>query len=126
MTWGTLEVSGVEDHPAHWIRLEKLLTAASMSAVVLSEMFRDKFSAMSRRKESQFVLLLERLGWGTRNKVSWDSVMRIGVWSEESSKQDLADRRLGEMPLVTQKFIKSGSLFRSMGQYVGSPIERGA
>jgi hypothetical protein len=28
------------------------------------------------------------------------------------------------MPLVTQKSIISGSLFRSVGQYVGSPVER--
>jgi hypothetical protein len=35
------------------------------------------------------VFLLQRLGWGARREVLNDSVMRTGVWSEESSKQDL-------------------------------------
>jgi hypothetical protein len=46
---------------------------------------------MSRRNASLFVLLLQRLGWGERSEVLADSVMRMGVWSEESSKHDLAD-----------------------------------
>jgi hypothetical protein len=43
-----------------------------------------------RRKISQLVFLLQRLGWSVRREVSNDSVMRTGEWSEESSKQDIA------------------------------------
>jgi hypothetical protein len=69
--------------------LVKVLIAASMSEGVLRGKFRSKRSER-RQKISQLVSLLQRLEWGVRREVSNDNVMRTGVGSEESSKQDLA------------------------------------
>jgi hypothetical protein len=46
------------------------------------------------------------------------------VWPDERSKQDSVEAGVGGMPLVMQKSITSGSLFRSVGQYVGLPVEK--
>jgi hypothetical protein len=47
-----------------------------MSSVVLRGTLSCKCSVMRRRNASQFVLLLQRLGWGEQSKVSTDSIMR--------------------------------------------------
>jgi hypothetical protein len=47
-----------------------------------------------------------------------------GEWSVDKSKHDFAFRQWLGMPLITQKSMKSGTFFVSVGQYIGSPVKR--
>jgi hypothetical protein len=83
-----------------------------MSESVLSGMFNRSLPLKRRRKASQSVFLFQILGWGSRGM---DWVARSGEWSEESSRQDFATAKLGGIPLVTQKSMRSGRFSLSVG-----------
>jgi hypothetical protein len=73
-------------------------------------------------KSTQFVCLLLKLGcfsWFSARDVS---VIKTGEWSEDRSKHDSATAKSLGIPFVAQKSTRSGSLFLSDGQYVGSPM----
>jgi hypothetical protein len=52
------------------------------------------------------------------------SVIKTGEALEDRSKHYFATAKSWRIPFVTQKSTRSGSLFLSDGQYVGSPIDR--
>jgi hypothetical protein len=51
------------------------------------------------------------------------SVIKTGEWSEDRSELDVATAKCRRAPFVTQNSTRSGSLFLSDGQYVGSPVD---
>jgi hypothetical protein len=52
------------------------------------------------------------------------SLIKTGECSEDRSKHDFATAKSWGIPFVKQKSTRSGSLFLSDGQYVGSPVDR--
>jgi hypothetical protein len=51
------------------------------------------------------------------------SVAIIEEWSEVKSKLDCVSVYVEEIPLVTKKSSRSWTLFPSVGQYVGVPVD---
>jgi hypothetical protein len=52
------------------------------------------------------------------------SVIIMPEWSELRSRLLCMSLWTSEIPLVTAKSSRSGSLFKSAGQYVGSPVDK--
>jgi hypothetical protein len=78
-------------------------------------------------KLSQFICVLLELGcfsWFSACAVSVISVIKTRDWSEDRSKHDFATAKFRGIPFVAKKSTRSGRLFLSDGQYVGSPIDR--
>jgi hypothetical protein len=95
-----------------------------MSSSVLRETFKVSFSLTRQIKSSQFVCFLLRLGCFSLFCATAVSVIKTGEWSEDRSKHDFGTAKFWRIPSVTQKSTESGSLFLSVGQYVGSPVDR--
>jgi hypothetical protein len=69
--------------------------ADSMLELVLRGTFNIILLLMRNRKESQSVFLLYILVGGVRGMACVPSVIRIGVWSEDRSRQDVASANEG-------------------------------
>jgi hypothetical protein len=67
-------------------------------------------------------LLLTVVFWGAGFRAS--SVIKTGEWSEDGPKHDFTTAKCWGVLFVTFKSTRSGSLFLSDGQYVGSPVDR--
>jgi hypothetical protein len=72
----------------------------------------------------QFALLVNQYGAGVFQMRYVLSVIMMAEWSELRSRLLCISLCTSEIPLVTAKSIKSGILFRSAGQYVGSPVDK--
>jgi hypothetical protein len=116
--------SGIAFQQAHCVVLLKYLTAASIFSSVLSGTFRESFLLAKCWKASQFVYLLLKYSCFSWSCACVVSVMIAADWSDERSKYYLAIAKFWVIPFVTQKSTRSGSLFKSDGQYVGSQVER--
>jgi hypothetical protein len=83
----------------------------------------DSFSLTKCWKASQFVYLLLTYGC-----FSWFCTCVVSVtitreWSDERSEYGLAVAKCWVIRFVMRKTTRSGSLFQSDNQYVGSPVE---
>jgi hypothetical protein len=88
--WSETVEFGVAVQPAHWMVLLKSLTASSMSSAVLRGMLRVRRSVIRRRKRSQFVSRLLKLGGVSGGKACVVSTTMTGESSDDRSKQDFA------------------------------------
>jgi hypothetical protein len=79
---------------------------------------------MSCLKRSQFVCLWLVIGCISFFSACVFSVIKTGECLEGGSKYNFATVKSWGTTFVTQKFTRSGSLFLSDGQYVGSPVYR--
>jgi hypothetical protein len=68
----------------------------------------------------QFVLFVNNFGGGVYKIRCVLSVIMMAEWSELRSRLLC----ISEIPLGTAKSTKSGILFRSAGQYYGSPVDK--
>src|SRR5215469_16259482 len=71
----------------------------------------------------QSVSLVNNFGGGVFQMRCVLSVIMMAEWSELRSRLLSIALCTSEIPLVTAKSRKSGILFRSAGQYVGSPVD---
>ena len=72
----------------------------------------------------QFVLLVNNFGGGVFQTGCVLSVIIMAEWSELRSRLLCISLCTSEIPLVIAKSSKSGILFKSAGQYVGSPVDK--
>jgi hypothetical protein len=70
-----------------------------MPSVVLRGMLRGRRSVIRRRKRSQFVRLLLKLGGVSGVKACVVSTTMTGEWSDDRSRQDVAAAEFGGYPL---------------------------
>jgi hypothetical protein len=79
-------------------------------------MLRVRRSVIRRRKKSQFVRRLLKRGGVSGGRACVVSTTMTGEWSDDRSKQDIAQAEFWGIPFVTLKSKRSGILFLSEGQ----------
>ena len=94
-----------------------------MSVGICSLKVRSIFLLICCWNSFQFILAVNNFGGGVFQMGFVLSVIRMAEWSELRSKLVSIALCMSEMPLVTAKSNRSGSLFGSAGQYVGSPVD---
>lgn len=119
-----LFVCGVDTHAASWVNFVMYSTASSISCFSFSLIFKFIFPLIYSWNCSQLVFLLQSLGGGFF-RITWVlTVIMMALWSDSRSRLGSIRLCKSDIPLVIAKSSRSGILFMSVGQYVGSPVDR--
>jgi hypothetical protein len=117
-------IIGVDIVTASWINFVVYSIASSSSYLPFSLIFRQIFSLMYVWNWSQLVCLLQCLGGISFQIMVALIVIVITVWSDSRPRLDSMLVYTSDIPFAIAKSSKSGILLASVGQYVGSLVDR--
>jgi hypothetical protein len=98
--------------------------ASSSSCLSFGLIFRQMFSLMYVWNWSQLVCLFQSLGGISFQIMVVLIVIVTAIWSDSRSRLDSMLVYTFDSPFAIAKSSKSGILLASVGQYVGSPVDR--